>query len=265
MTYPSKALFNPAVVCWGFLLTMLYGSQAIGGWNDAVTASNPLNWYRLDEITGETAIDYGSEGRHGTYGVDSPVRGQSGLVGGAIEFLGEAEYVLLGGPALPADWTAEFVLKRTGERFSSILMRNEAWVPPHTALKLEQFPNTHEFGFTRFGSADHRFTPAVTAPLNEFVHAVYVKSSSGTSIYLDGSRQGSSASVIDLSRYQLGAPQAAEAPFAVLDEVVLYDRALSPAEIRNHFEAIPEPSTFALAALALLGLLVWGWRCRKVA
>ena len=59
-------------------------SQACRDWTSTITSSNPLNWYRLDETTGATALDYGSQGLDGTYGtgIHAPTLGAAGLVGG---------------------------------------------------------------------------------------------------------------------------------------------------------------------------------------
>jgi hypothetical protein len=54
-----------------------------------------------------------------------------------------------------------------------------------------------------------------------------------------------------LSRYQFGDTET-ESPIAVVDEIVVYDRALSPAEIAGHFNSIPEPSSLAIAAIGLM-------------
>jgi hypothetical protein len=42
----------------------------------------------------------------------------------------------------------------------------------------------------------------------------------------------------------------------LLDEITINGSAISGS-------AVPEPSTFALAAIGLLGLLGWGWRRRR--
>ena len=76
-------------------------------------------------------------------------------------------------------------------------------------------------------------------------------------LYVNGVFAGSNPSTISLLCYQFGDTET-ESPIAVVDEIVVYNRALSPAEITDHFNAIPEPSTLALAAIGLMLVAVSG-------
>jgi hypothetical protein len=120
-------------------LTLLTALEARADWNSTVASSNPLNWYRLDELTGNVAVDYGSEGLNGTYGsgVNAPARGAIGPVGGAVAFDGDRKNILLAGSTLTGDWSAEFILKKTGSKFSAELIRGAPLEFPSSHLKLE--------------------------------------------------------------------------------------------------------------------------------
>ncbi|MEZ6070747.1 MAG: LamG domain-containing protein [Pirellulales bacterium] len=90
----------------------------------------------------------------------------------------------------------------------------------------------------------------VYSPLDEFFHLVFVKDDSAVRAYVNGTLAGTRFDPISLYRYQIG-DESGESPFASLDDVVIYDRALSPTEIADHFAAIPEPSTLALVMVVL--------------
>ncbi|REK06686.1 MAG: PEP-CTERM sorting domain-containing protein [Planctomycetota bacterium] len=238
-------------------LCAIAATHSLADWNSTIAASNPLNWYRLDE-TGPIAIDYGSEGLDGTYGtgVHAPTQGVPGRVGTAASFDGDQDNILLHGGDIAGDWTAEFIVMRTGTRTSAELLRGEPFASPSSHLKLEQYPNTGQVGYTQSFVADHVFSPGYTTPLDEFVHLVYVKTATEMKLYADGVLKGTNASTISLPRYQFGDAMA-ESPLAVVDEIVVYDRALSPGEIAGHFNAIPEPSTLILAASGLAAAAIW--------
>ncbi len=233
--------------------SLLNATVVAGNWNSAITASSPLNWYRLDETTGTVAIDYGSQGLNGTYGsgANGPTLGASGPVGGAVEFDGTAKNILLGGSTLTGDWTAEFILKKTGTKFSAELIRGAPLESPSSHIKLEQYPNTGQVGITESFAADQVFSPAVIAPIGQFIHLTIVKNGLGTSAFVDGALAGYTPSVVDLYRYQFGDTET-ESPIAVVDEIVVYGRALSPEEIAEHYYSIPEPASFAIFVAGLL-------------
>jgi Concanavalin A-like lectin/glucanases superfamily len=233
-------------------------------WTTTITASNPLNWYRLDELAGTTALDHGSQGLDGAYGtgVNAPARGIPAPTGTGISFDGDQDSIHLGGSDLTGDWSAEFIVDRYAAKRSSDLIRGAAFEFPSTALKLEQWDNTGQVGFTQFGAADLTFTPGVVAPIGQFIDLVYVKNNSGMKAYLNGALAGTSNSSISLSRYQIGddvSPAVVtlgnESPFMLLDEVVIYDRALTAGEIASHSAAVPEPSTAVLSFLGMIAAL----------
>lgn len=238
------------------ILLVCNASAAIpAAWNSVITASNPLNWYRLDELSGGTAVDSGSEQRNGNFGVGAidATRGIPGLVGTAVQF-GNQSTIFLSAPDLAGDWTAEFVLKRIGSKRSSVLIRGIPFEFPSQALKLEQFDSTGQVGFTQFGQVDATFSPPVFSPLDEWIHLVYVnRIGSGIDLYMNGVLAGRHPSNISLPRDQIGSwsDTIPESPLAIMDEVVLYNRALSPVEIAAHFAIVPEPTSWLIAVAAL--------------
>jgi len=249
------------VTCAGALL-LAACSPVCANWSSTIAASNPLNWYRLDEISGSIAYDYGSEGLNATYGApgyQSPSLGVPGLVGTAVEFKNGAEIIVLNGANLTGNWSAEFILKKTAQKDSQALLTDlngfEAF-----ALKLEQWWNTHQLGYTEYGVGDYLFSPSATAPLGQFIDLVYVKKADGVQLYINGILKGSNSTPISLPRYSVS--NGLDPLFAILDEIIIYDRALSPDEIVSHFASIPEPSTILLTIAALATLLA---RRRKTA
>lgn len=235
-------------------------------WDSAIAASNPLNWYRLDEMTGQTAFDDGSEGRHGTYGtgVHAPTRGVPGLVGTAVQFDGDQDNIVFNAPALTGDWTAEFLLQKTGAKFSAELLRGAPLEAPSSHLKLEQFPDTGQVGYTESFAADHVFSPPVVASVGQFIALAYVKTSSGMRAYVNGELKGTNPSTINLSRYQFGDTER-ESPLAIVDEIVVYNRALSAQELNSHFQAIPEPNSMVVAGAILACFTFAAQRGGKIA
>jgi hypothetical protein len=234
-------------------------SPARADWNSTIAASNPLNWYRLDETTGPTAFDYGSQGLNGSYGtgIHAPTLGAAGLVGGAVSFDGNRRNILLNGSDLTGDWSAEFIVMKTGSKFSAELLRGAPLASPSSHLKLEQFNNTGLVGYTQSFVADRVFSPPYAAPIGDFVDLVYVKTASEMKLYVNGAFQGSNSSTISLSRYQFGDTET-ESPIAIVDEIVVFNRALSAAEIATHFNAVPEPSAASLAVVGLILVsVVW--------
>lgn len=236
---------------------LLQSTDGMPSWVNAIQADNPLHWYRLDETGSKIAIDSGSAAQHGVY-QNGVTQGVVGPTNGAAQFDGINDKVSLGAGDLSGDWTAEFVVKKLGQEPAGSLLRGAVG-----ALRLDQWNNTGEVGFTRFGVLDYRFDPnppgdpRYSAPIDQFVHLAFVGvSGTDISLYADGTLVGTSSNYIPLPLSEIGS---ADPGNMVLDEVVVFNRALGASEIRAHADAltaavIPEPMTMLAVGLSVAGL-----------
>ena len=95
---------------------------------------------------------------------------------------------------------------------------------------------------------------------NEWHLVVGTRLGSTLSVYLDGDFLGSSTGAIQdigesnpiyiAQRFGVSGPYGE----GMMDEVSIYDRALSPAEVQTLYSTIPEPSTALLLGIGMMGL-----------
>lgn len=222
--------------------------DVLDAWTATIGAANPIHWWRMDEPTGRPAYDVIG----GLDGVDvaGVTRGVAGLQGGAAAFNGGNAVIDFAGTTLVAgDWSAEFILKKTGNGRAQHLLSGANY-----SLRLEQWDGTSQLGFTELGIADYLFAPAAFAPLDAWAHIVYVadQGANTTEVYVNGVLVGTVNAYITLPLDRLG--NVANGPDAIIDEVVVYDRNLSAFEVRQHYydAQIPTPS----ALLSGLGLMI---------
>ena len=96
--------------------------------------------------------------------------------------------------------------------------------PPGGALRLDQWNNTGQVGFTEFGVADYLFDSGYSAPLDEFVHLTFVGDPlDGVTLFVNGEESGENPNFVPLHLFEIGGPDAAN---MILDELVVFDRAL---------------------------------------
>lgn len=242
------------------------GTALAADWITEVNSADPLNWYKFDELAGTVANDFGSGNLNGTY-VGNVVLGSEGAMGNAAVF-GGGSYVFLGGANLTGDWTLEALFKAdtvTGDVSMGLIGTDFAATSGRMAIKAEQWDSTERMGYTLFGVADVTFTDAAAATPADFAHVVFVAQNTGVSLYVNGVLAGTDATVTPLSRWVVaaGARRADETPVdpltGAIDELVIYNRALSPAEISTHFTAVPEPGVWSIMALGAL----LAWRSRR--
>lgn len=110
-------------------------------------------------------------------------------------------------------------------------------------LRLHQYANTDEVGFTQLGVVDYRFTPRVPTPLAP-AHLAYVWNGAGRmELYVNGMLAGSVATVssafgLPTGQGWLGAnPSGGEAMTGTIYRIACYDTRLDPSVLRRRAEA----------------------------
>lgn len=212
-------------------------------WDAAISASNPLNWYKFDEV--DTAcIDHGSGGNNGTYGLVT--LGQPSLLRGALaaEFTGPnegntaASQVDFGGlGVLTGDWTAEYIVMKKGTDNQALHDGGSF------SIRIQGWGNSRA-GFTYYGIADYFFTDepgkSTEAPVDTWVHLVFRRNSAGTQLFINGILVGTTADSVDFPRAFIGRNRnnaTGDTFKGLLDEAVVFNRALPDAEIVQHYVA----------------------------
>jgi hypothetical protein len=230
-------------------------------WNSEIAGASPLHWFDFNEAAGAaTAVDKGSAGASGTYSGAGKVD-VSGLINGAASFDG-ASSVLVGAANLTGDWTVEAIFNAdtVNGGVSMGLMGADFTAADRVALKAEQWNETGQLGYTVFGVVDVTFGAAGAATPADYAHVAFVGSGSGVELFVNGVSQGADAVTAQLSRHVLGAGAVradgslVDGLTGAIDELVIYDRALSANDIAAHAAAVPEPAAAVLMLLGLIGL-----------
>lgn len=239
-------------------------------WATEISNAHPLNWFRFEELSGTVAGDQGSANLNGTY-VGSVSLGMPGLVGRAAAFDGGG-HVFLGGANLTTDWTLETIFKAdtvNGSVSMGLVGTDFAAASDRMAIKAEQWNETGQMGYTLFGVADVTFTDPLAATPADFEYVVFVGQSSGVSLYVNGVFAGSDPLSTVLARWGLatGAIRAdgtlVDPLTGAIDELVIYDRALSAEEISAHFAVVPEPTFLSLVMVGGLAALCARFRAQR--
>lgn len=223
--------------------TLLVADLSAGPWEEAISNKSPLNWYRFDETAGTICEDHGSEELNGVYDPNA-VLAQEGVFGvaDAVSFnSSDGSLVLLNGSDITSDWTAEFIIKKTSGGYQ-ILFEGSDY-----SLRLGQWNATEQVGFTEYRVADYTFTPepgqSVVLPEELWVHLVLRKNSDGTQVFINGTLTGLSSDSIPLPRASISTSSWSGLR-AMIDEAVVYDRALTDIEIQENYECfLPEDIT----------------------
>lgn len=216
-------------------------------WNATMQAANPLHWYRFDELPGDAnCIDYGSAALDGIYQslVD---QGQEGVFGPgkAVRFeRGGSEDVMWtqGGTLPSAEWTAEFIVKKMSEEVAQALCDSELY-----SLRLVGWTDNGGLGFTVYNVLDYGFDPvpgkSLVVPLNEWSHITFRKNTEGTQVFINGEMVGTTTITINLPVETFGGRRDIDwdSMDGFMDEVVVFDRAISDFELAKHSFAYNPP------------------------
>ncbi|MGA2174328.1 MAG: GH25 family lysozyme [Verrucomicrobiota bacterium] len=168
--------------------------------------------------------------------------GETGL---AFHFDGSTGYLsLTNSPAdVPVPWTAcLWVYRQQTPQTSAALLSDGTYT-----LKLEQWSKTHQVGMTQSSVADWIFTNSnYTVPLQTWTHLAFVASGSGagglTTLYVNGAQEGILNTTIPLGRTTLGATYVSSTDYVdylegAMDEVMIFNRALTAAQIQSIYSA----------------------------
>ena len=189
-------------------------------WRFRLAPEGLLAHWPMDEGGGGIAIDAG--GLH-----DALLVGDIGWVPGrsgtGLRFYGNEELAVSSLQDFEPPWTVALWVKRKPSPSSSAaLMRSS-----EGALKLDQWPGTKKVGLTLWGVVDATFD--VETPLQTWMHLAFVGTASGVDLYADGSYADSVPYVMRAPTGPMGG--LGDPLNAVLDEVRVYDRALTASEI----------------------------------
>jgi len=237
--FSKTALLSSAILV---LATCSFTQAGLEEWEAAISGANPLHWYKFDE-TGSDCIDSGSAGLNGTY--DGVSVAQDGFFGAGtavgFERTGANRANFENATDMPGPWTVEYIVKTTkppAATDSQALHDSDA-----TSIRLAGWTDLGEAGFTLYGVADYRFTPEGDLTLNDLIiqqdvwmHLTWRNDGNGTQLFFNGQLVGTSPDSIDLPRLRIGGRGGGPADHlqGVLDEAVVFDRALSDADIIAH-------------------------------
>ncbi|MBK1792142.1 LamG-like jellyroll fold domain-containing protein [Persicirhabdus sediminis] len=173
--------------------------------------------------------DASGNGRHGS-STRSLVYNR-GPVGNAISFTNQNRYITLnGGSDIPVPWTASMWIKRnTATDWSKLLGSSSG----SNYIFFENWEEPRSIGTGYKGEDDYLF--GYVAPGNTWLHLTFVASNSSVDLYVDGSKVGSSirpSGSIACPLGTIGGPDE-ESPLADLDEIAVWNRALSTDEIKE--------------------------------
>ena len=231
----------------GFAFTVADGGEGgyvpiTGFFAISIPDVSSIAHWPLDESSGTTAADI-SGSNDGTL-VNGPVwLPSTGRIGGALEFDGSNDYVDIGTMDIPAGtgMTIAMWVRLDASSGSARLISKAtgAGEQDHYWMISTQFGTSVRFRLKAGGSTTTLVSPANQLVLGEWVHVAVTYDQSDMRIYVDGGQVAitSKSGAVDVNP-AVGAAMgdqpsgAGSDPFnGALDEVRIYDRALSGAEV----------------------------------
>lgn len=193
---------------------------------------NMVNWW---DGQADTTDSFGTK-TASPYGNFYYAAGHPGL---AFHFDGSSTYLTNGLTSLGVPWTLMLWVNRQNAPGTSAAFLSDGTY----SFKLEQYNGTRQMGITKFGVADYLFAPAYTVPANTWTHLALVGTSTGTTLYANGSQVASMTNSQPLPRNYMGVSYVtsggviADHMLGTIDEMMTFSRALSASEISAVYNA----------------------------
>ncbi len=241
-----RRLFRTAAIAGGFLALFSAGALALRNWTP-VEHQSEIAWWKLDESADDTVIDSSGHGNDGR--IYSGVQRVSGRRGGALQFDGRGDGVAgKAGSSMPVgnsprSITAWLKTDSTNGDFTSLLHYGfDGLKPPGANFALVLTPD----GRIRAGNGFHTGFVTGQARVDDgawhLVSAVYDGAPSMMEhLYVDGIEDANGQlreppSTINGGTWTIGKFLGDGTRFrGTLDDVRMFDRALSPAEVQGLF------------------------------
>ena len=224
----------------------------VGGYPGQVLADAPLAYWRFDELTGTKAADSSGHGNDATYeggitlGVPGAIEGDSDT---AASFDGATGFVTAGNRFAFAGQTPfsieAWVSAQMQSTYAGVASRNDAvGGPPSEGYLLFVAPTDGPFGFQRLDGSNVSTAVSVAGPsATDFTYVVATFDGLELVVYVNGESQGSQTAAISVAGavadFVVGAEAGGNDNFlsGSLDEVAVYDHALSTDRVRAHYLA----------------------------
>ena len=231
------------------VLALLPGATASAGYADRIAADGPVAFWRLGDAPGTpTAADQTANGNTGTFAGGATLGQPGGLPGDpdtAVRFDGVDDSISVpDSNSLDATTgvTVEAWVKRTKKAVQVIVGK-----PGNGTLKLQNYAlwlTNANNARAHFGSGTAVVTVVGSTVVNtEWHHLVATYDNATARVYVDGVLDGTKTSTVRMAAntqpLSVGREAATAASFfgGTLDEVAVYNKVLTPAEIQAHFLA----------------------------
>lgn len=182
-----------------------------------------------------------------------------GKEGSAVRFVRSNAYVgtvaTTTVPDVPVPWTASFWVKRDAdiERESAAVLFSSL----RGGVALATYHSQNQVGFTLPGVGDYPFdysVPLSSGSASNWVNLVFVATSGGTALYVNGKLVQIRPETIPLGLYWIGSKRGEEDFAAMtLDELRVFNQALTAEQVAELAKLMPEPPLPELAGLWYYG------------
>ncbi|MBK8756846.1 MAG: PKD domain-containing protein [Actinomycetales bacterium] len=239
-------------------------------YGQAVTASNPTIYWRLDEATGRMVIDTTANGNYGTYSSGGVTYNQPGAVAGSNGVTLNGTSGWLGGQTAfvnPTVYTEEIWFKSTSIKGGRLMGFGNAATGTSTSNDRVLFlTNTGKIVFGTYTGVENRITTDASYNNGAWHHVVATQGAAGMQLYVDGILVGTNPQTAAQNftgywrvGYDVPWSGATSGYLAgSVDEAAVYLRELPASEIRAHYVAgggvLPNILPTAAAAATAVGL-----------